>query len=831
MPAKAKAQAAKPKPNPQPAPEHAAAPTPVVEAAQQAPAIVAGPQAEVAPLPVEPPVAPVKPVADYTRAELEALAAKKITLEKQVQRQQRIVNEIRNLQDEDQDYDRAFDPDKYHMSEAMQRLREAKEALDTFMKGEHPTGCQKHQQALLARIKKVNSELEKQNAKRELEKRRNDEKITTRAMLAEQHLLDFYAHMEQAETAYLDLYQEFRRSQSGACPLDSEEMLARLNRINENVGVLGSNLLLMKYDERTNLLDHEQEHAVRDRLDVMLDEFKSAVLKCKGFATAFDLWESWDAAVEDASHDAPAKLEAFLESVPTVYEYSEKESITFIRSHPQLHASRVAGMTHAYMMAQKTMRRDYPFGDGKRTALVDVGAGIYGLEALARLKMQGKNRDYFFHAMIPLVDADDERRWKAMRKVAGIKYNHIRPGTRPALGNTVNYCHHKASECTCIDHFDQIVPVCVHSGYYLLQDDFHNLFRKAKEILSIEHYPTVGEHLPAVDPEFEWKDATASDSGNSWWSRAGALLREGLTGVKQVVMKPVVPGCTTYRHPDNHARFRNGGFHSSSMFRLADRLGNNPASALKLAAATAGSGAITHFLSTPGDLTVRTICGVVGGLAVGLGSLVGIRLANGLARTTTPSFLADYTVSVHARNSMALTKTREVISHIAVYQKHEQPVELTQQVATRDVVDEKHIGRATAGLLLGNGTSKARDQMAASMLRADVPINAVKGTLNAAYRALNYFAGPAPDGPPRTPYLRWATACFSLPCAWGVAKISNYLLGAKFSLLLRSSTAFATAAQAILPIFLFYCAVFNPMIALMGTFLGVMLCGVHMLSE
>lgn len=497
--------------------------------------------------------------------------------------------------------------------------------------------------------------------------------------------------------------------------------------------------------------------------------------------------ECWDEAcpADDESYEIPDLTTAEVRakmlgnvSVAKAFD-AEKPVVTQDTPHADMNASRVAASMLLYCTAAKRARAIVEANPSARPVILDIGAGAFGCERLTLLKQDARNKDICVHAMVPIVDAADEERLRKLRNQPTFMTWNDTSVTRTTSTTRLNWCRHKARDCYCMGLYTHVIALAVHSAYYFTQADFENVFKHANTIDSLEHIPDPGRTIPMDKPEFEWVDATA-DRAMGMFKRWGNKVREAVTWTKQVEMRPLTTGGTTYRHPDNGERLRNGGFHPNVWSRTVDNVLESDTKLAAFAAGVAAAGAIGGLVGAIGQ---STACSVVAACKGAVSSLALTTAAAAFvkwdAKQETPWLPGEYTVEARIASSYANAR-QEQLCHLVRYAKLTRGTQLDRQVVESVLPAVEEVGRVAAALTTAADTPRTERMMAAVLLRDGIPARVAKSTLQQARRIAD-FLFPAPATHVKPPWLlrgAWAVAC--LPFVSGSSQALSSALAASF---------------------------------------------------
>lgn len=456
--------------------------------------------------------------------------------------------------------------------------------------------------------------------------------------------------------------------------------------------------------------------------------------------------------------------EKFLGNVKVTTPFSDEVTeVIQSASHPEMHASRVAASMMMYFNAFKKARALLEHDARARPVVFDMGAGVYGGEKLLLMKRDPKNVGVYVHAAIPTADVEDINRVTRMRtNPTFLTWNDVSVTHTPST-TRLNWCRHKARDCTCMGHYTHVFVVCVHSAYYFTQEDFERIFEHTSSFESLEHIPEVGNPVPLDKPEYIWENACEkSEHANySLLGRFANKVRATMTQTAQVRLQPLVTAATTYTHPDNGERLRRGGMHFNKWSRIVDRVTEDNGKLASFAAGVAAAGALGGALGAIG----RSATGVLGSAAYGaLSSLATTTIAAALCKLDTkqrqPWLPGDYSVETSVAMSYE-NNWGDQTCHIIRYTKMPRGVALEPRVTVSEKPDITEVGRVAAALATTADGAKTERMMAAVLLRDKKPARAVKATLKHANRVVNFLFPPAPDvqNPPWLLKSALAVAC------------------------------------------------------------------------
>lgn len=477
----------------------------------------------------------------------------------------------------------------------------------------------------------------------------------------------------------------------------------------------------------------------------------------RGRAKAFD-FEAFEALTSDESGsltkmptcDVQQKM---LNGINMAFPFTEtKPDFLHVPSHPQMNATRIVGSTMAYLNAAKRARALEAADHRMSHAVVDVGAGSFGAERLMMLKCDPRNAKLFLHAMIPDADGVDETRWqKNVRNESFMNWNCVPEKGRISL-NRLNYCRHKAHECTCLARYGTVQAVAIHAAYHFEERDLRVLVEKCVQVEAVLHIPAVGRTIPTQEPEYEWVSGTQFGSLRQ---RLNAIASRAMTGVETVVLKPMRTCTTTYRIFDVGQMIKAGGMHSTAeTARLESEVQTVTDIARKygLHALSIGAVAVLGVATLPAPLIVKAAC-VVAAAATGTAAQMAVDSNKLKARfETEPPRGTEYTITAHLRGTYALAETKEDLVHNVVF-KRQTPRDLVPEVVENFTVEADQLNRTTAMLLLAPECHKSRVQAVACLLRDNVPIKIAANTVAHSYRCAKNFLAPGALDPPPPPSL------------------------------------------------------------------------------
>lgn len=461
---------------------------------------------------------------------------------------------------------------------------------------------------------------------------------------------------------------------------------------------------------------------------------------------------------------------------------NEVQEIVQSPSHPKLHASRVAAAMLMYTNAAKKARAIVEANPSARPVIFDMGAGAFGGEKLLVLKQDSRNAKVCVHAAIPSVDGADPDRITRMRTNPTFMTWNFVPNTHVVTTNRVNWCTHRARDCTCMAHYTHVFVLCIHSAYYFTQADFQRIFQHTASFESLEHIPQVGQTIPVTEPEYLWEDSTKKSEvvKHGAFSRIVNSVREAVTWTKQVRLQPLRTAATTYQHADNGERLRRGGFHPNVWAGHVDRILETDSKMATFAAGVAAAGAVGGLIGAIGSSTLTSVAAAAQGA---LSSLALTTAAAAVAKWDSlqptpllPGWVGcDYSVETSIASSYE-TNDREQVCHIIRYCRVQRGTKLEPRVTESIQVEPNEVERVAAALVTAADTGRTERMMAATLLRDKLPVKVIKGTLRQAQRVADFLFPPAPDVQ-RPPWLvkgALATAC--LPFVSGISKSASSAL-------------------------------------------------------
>lgn len=438
-------------------------------------------------------------------------------------------------------------------------------------------------------------------------------------------------------------------------------------------------------------------------------------------------------------------------------------------SHVVMNTSRLLGTQHVLMKAIKKASEYLKKNPLNSVAVVDIGTGSFGMQNLALAKaMPTVPKELHFHALAPVTHTEDARRMGKLRDVDGIRYINTQSGYMPKAGYTVNYCHHKCRNCTCLKRYDKIFPVAIHSNYYLNVLDYEVLAHNANELLSVEHVPEVGRGVPVQNPEFEWGYADESPlvgRATKW----GIKLRQWLSGERYVALNALRRSETTYYHENTSKRLAAGGFHLGPVTNKAQEMIDDPVEAIKVISLGAFATFASTFVATPGDLVVRTVVGTVAAGITASMSVAVVRAAKKAQTFERPFPGTTHTVEM-TENMYKLHECKSPVFSIVTAQFHK-PKKLSMNRLKQDEVDTEAANRVAAALFMAGDTEKTRNQVRGNMFRLNMPVEVIKGTVNQGVRLFHYVAESVTDPPQPQTMPAFLKAAIFLPCAWIAARL------------------------------------------------------------
>jgi hypothetical protein len=451
----------------------------------------------------------------------------------------------------------------------------------------------------------------------------------------------------------------------------------------------------------------------------------------------------------------------------------EAETIVQSASHPQMHASRVAAAMLMYTNAAKKARAILATNPTARPAVFDMGAGVFGGEKLMTLKQDPRNANVYIHAAIPMADAEDKNRVTRLRtNPTFMSWNDVSVTHNPSL-HRLNWCQHKARDCTCLGNYTHVFVLCVHSAYYFTQADFARIFEHTATFESLEHIPSVGNTVPMDNPEYVWEDA--SQQGNhtkhSFFSRVANSFRETVTWTKQVRLQPLVTAATTYHHPDNGEKIRRGGFHPNVWAGHVDRWLETDSKLAGFAAGVVAAGAIGGLVGSMGTSVATQAAAALHG-AISSAALTTAAATFVKWDTLQPRPWLPGALSVEASIASSYeVPTREQICHIVRYARVQRGTLLEPRVVEAMAVETEEVSRVAAALTTAADTDRSERMMAAVLLRDKLPAKVVRDTIRHAKTVANFLFPPPPDAH-RPPWL--LKGALAVVCQPFVSGISNH---------------------------------------------------------
>lgn len=544
---------------------------------------------------------------------------------------------------------------------------------------------------------------------------------------------------------------------------------------------------------------YDQEMSVFNAQYIALD---------RGRVLDFVAPEEWEELADDLEIDAEYEpksviLDRLNDGVNLVHKFQEKVGMTMDANHPICNSSRQ--VTNTCMLLGAAKEAQVLADQGYFPAVVDVGSGSFGAQKMEMMKKDRRYCRVFFHAMMPYADEDDPER---IRKIDGKKHgwNYV-PDTKRIRLSTVNYCHHKCSECTCLDLYTSVHPIANHSLYHLRAEDYDNLFRKATSLRASVHIPHIGRTVPLQNPEYVWKDAET-------WEKAGMLRKlrakctRLLTGERQTVLEPLRGGGTLYEEPDIGPMLSNGGFHIHPIATAAAKL-SDLSTAAKTIAIGAATAAAATFVQVNGGLTTRAAVAAVAGINSAVLTAGAIRAGNEIAKLEVPMYGTKHTIKTHITNVVLQTENGDPVAHVLRLRRCE-PTMLRPVVVEHSVIDPERVCEAQVGLLAGGDNEKSVRQIHANFARKRTTANTAKHCVDHARRLVNFLLGPTTAPPPPDSFRRRVRACICFPFAWVASHVAAAMMRVGFESAMMKSGVQAFPMQSmsviwgILPMVLLY---------------------------
>lgn len=600
-----------------------------------------------------------------------------------------------------------------------------------------------------------------------------DEAVSSQPLLPdvdtwEEHVEDFRANSMMAIDAAYKAYSTCLRGET-----DNETALRVLDNTVDGLNNSANALSRSRdYVMPKGPLDELSAHRTRAMSVIM--GYRDALLGNPGY---FHNAQAWDALIPDDERSPltvpPTDVQQeLLRGIQFKMDFGEKPEMCQKASHVVMNSSAVVTACMVFMKAAKFARAAAVTNPKANVCVVDVGSGYNGVQAL---KMLARNRanvtaGLYYHAMIPQVDEADKARIEKLHVADDFTNMNYLPSTRQLVSGRISYCHHKLSECSCLKHFDVVKAVSNHVMYYFRQADYENLFQHTSAIDCACHIPKVGETIPCDAPEYEWLDAKRH---GSMLQRLKSRFRESVTGVPEVVMRPLKQGETTYRHVDIGYLIEKGGMHVSSFSRQVEDVvvdGKVPWKALK----TWAMGSVAPIA------TGALIGGVLGGLAAGVSYVAATASAAELCATlachrrfnTEAPWEADHTVRMRVVSSYG-TPAGEELAHV-VRVTCEAPSDLVPGLRESVQIDPAELPRATSALAMAGDNRKSRLHVAATLVRDGVNTVRVKHTVTHAARLVNYLDSYLSGQPPWQSSRQLPSAfIFLLPALAATQKLTS----------------------------------------------------------
>jgi hypothetical protein len=606
------------------------------------------------------------------------------------------------------------------------------------------------------------------------------------------------------EAEILDLSQEYYAS---AGRLDGAETVKAMHKKLASI----DDMLCSKQHQGLPVHEIELLRQRQKAIKASVDNQSAALFR--NDRSLFERWSEWEHILDDPKDPKYKQVRSLFDHAITVEKpFDLKPTLEINSSHVQMNTSRLAGATHAYYKVLKAARRAVMADPTKKVAIVDIGASSFGMTSLAKLKALGGGERLYFHAMAPVIDSIDQDRSEKISNVPGIHY--LNTAKVPSkMGNYVSFCRHLCRDCDCLCAFDEVYAISIHAAYEMKSMDFSNLSRFTDRLLSVEHIPEVDKDIPTQKPEYRWERTVDSDMASPF-TRLKARAYRLLTGLDMVTLKPLRRSATPYTQQDSSHRVRLGGFQIHPLAMAAERLADNPFDGLKTISLIGLSAGATTFISTPGDLVVRTVCGSISAAMTAAGVVVASRMAHKLMLSSAPVWGTTMTVTVRPDFSVNLAEDHDPLFVMNKYTMRP-PCLLTPNQLEQVDAAESHLGKAVASMALAGDTPKSRAQVVATMAREGIPIRLIDGTVKSAARALNYLFPQPPAPPQRLPMPRWCKAAICLPFVWVGKKLVRSILPASWVLPTEMCTAVAHAMPWAMPIYLTMGAVLS------GTTLGM----------
>lgn len=248
-----------------------------------------------------------------------------------------------------------------------------------------------------------------------------------------------------------------------------------------------------------------------------------------------------------------------------------------LHGHPVLAQSRHAAYQRLHQAWIHKLGEVLSAGSGN-VLLYDIGGGRMGLESLHVLlprivSAAGPNAcRVFAHVSTPAAASGDLGRSSSIRPALD-KLNSVATNeSKNVTTGCVNFCEHRLGDCTCTAGFGTVLPISVHSLYYIQEWEwvaFAERVGGSVEVACAIHRPSESGLIPADTPEFIWLSAKEAPQFYGWHERLLSGVRRILLNDPVVTMAPLGQAGTVYQHPVcNWLQF--GGKHISPFSAAVD---------------------------------------------------------------------------------------------------------------------------------------------------------------------------------------------------------------------------------------------------------------------
>jgi hypothetical protein len=412
--------------------------------------------------------------------------------------------------------------------------------------------------------------------------------------------------------------------------------------------------------------------------------------------------------------------------------------------------------------------------EGVKPVAFEIGGTAASYERF-RIMKGGRNKkfqDVYVHVQHPLKTQQDHAALAQLKCAPDWpRYNHV-PTSGHVHRDTINYCHHDLLECDCLKFYTEghRHAFCIHSADALNELHYNHIFKYLPFFEGVVSMAEVGEY-PVDNPTI--RVSRLSEAGDIF-GRVSDRARRLFTGLGCLLHEPLGANRVHEVHPEFLPYVAAGGYHSYPVNEAFERYAHSPASAIKAGFCIFGSASVAFWASARGlptsiRLGVSALAGVNALLMSGLYAVFMQRLK----RARIPLCIATATTHIDIQQSYGETG---LPPSSAIFRATRTPPEALRPAAIgRRVVEVAEVGRVAAAITMCKDRVKATKQVAAQLLRAQVPVSKVRGVLDQAAHAVRFLNLDPPD-PPRPPwYRKLALGAICLPPAL-VVTLTGYSL-------------------------------------------------------